>query len=83
MSIGSLVAVLSALRFSAWQDSVQRAHNRISVRSHLFSFIKKEKHNDMGRIQVLLVSNGFGPEYTKNSIAKGGSVNRMPQFLQC
>ena len=63
VSITSLVVALSALGFTAWQTSTQRAHNRISVRPHLFSFTARDKNNNMARLEILLVNNGLGPAY--------------------
>lgn len=65
-SIASLVVAICALGYTAWQTSVQRAHNRISVKPHLFSFTAREKHNDIARIEVLLINNGLGPAYINN-----------------
>ncbi len=63
VSISSLVVALCALGFTAWQTSVQRNHNRISVRPHLFSFTKREKHDNIVSLQVLLINNGLGPAF--------------------
>lgn len=63
MSIASLIVAFCALGFTAWQIRVQRAHNRISVRPHLFSFRTRDKKNNMACIKVLLINNGLGPAY--------------------
>lgn len=63
ISVSSLVVALCALGFTAWQTSVQRAHNRISVRPHLFTFTKRDKVNNIASLQVLLVNNGLGPAF--------------------
>lgn len=63
VSVSSLVIALCALGFTAWQTSVQRAHNRISVKPHLFSFTTRDKHDNMARLQVLLINNGLGPAF--------------------
>jgi hypothetical protein len=63
----SLVIIASlALGFTIWQTSVQRTHNRISVKPHLFSFTKRDKNNSMACLQVLLINNGLGPAFINN-----------------
>jgi len=63
VSISTLVVALCALGFTAWQISVQRNHNRISVRPHLFSFTTRDKHDNIARLQILLINNGLGPAF--------------------
>ena len=66
VSIASLVVALCALGFTAWQTSVQREHNRVSVRPHLFSFKARDWHNNLAKLQVLLTNNGLGPAFINN-----------------
>ncbi|ELB1140092.1 hypothetical protein QQ214_004563 [Vibrio parahaemolyticus] len=52
-----------ALVFTAWQFSVQRKHNRVSVTPHLFSFRDRERNGDLATITVSLLNNGLGPAF--------------------
>lgn len=59
----SEIIALCALFFAAWQAFTQRSHNKISVKPHLFTFTKRDKHNETARLQVLLTNNGLGPAF--------------------
>lgn len=63
VSFSTLAVALCALGFTAWQISVQRDHNRISVKPHLFIFTTRDKHDNIARLQVLLINNGLGPAF--------------------
>ncbi|ENB2052001.1 hypothetical protein D2H34_003431 [Vibrio fluvialis] len=52
-----------ALVFTAWQFSIQRKHNRVSVTPHLFSFRDRERNVDSATITVSLINNGLGPAF--------------------
>ncbi|RSD30388.1 MULTISPECIES: hypothetical protein [Vibrio] len=52
-----------ALIFTAWQFSIQRKHNRVSVTPHLFSFRERERNDDSATITVSLINNGLGPAF--------------------
>jgi len=54
---------LCALGFTVWQAYVQRQHNKISLRPHLFTFTNKDKIKNSARLQVLLTNNGLGPAF--------------------
>lgn len=60
---GSELIALCALFFTAWQLSVQRSHNKVSVKPHLFVFRDKDRLNNEGKITVHLINNGLGPAY--------------------
>lgn len=63
VSISSLIIALCALVFTIWQTYIQRAHNRLSVKPHLFTFTTKDRHNNLARLQILLKNNGLGPAF--------------------
>ena len=63
ISVGSLFVAVCALVFTAWQLSVQRRHNKISVRPHLFVFTQRSQNNDVYTLQILLINNGLGPAF--------------------
>jgi len=63
VSISSLIIALCALVFTIWQTYIQRAHNRLSVKPHLFTFTTKDRNNNLARLQVLLKNNGLGPAF--------------------
>lgn len=52
-----------ALVFTAWQFSIQRKHNMVSVTPHLFSFRDRERNDDSAIITVSLINNGLGPAF--------------------
>ncbi|HGF3679921.1 hypothetical protein [Vibrio parahaemolyticus] len=52
-----------ALVFTAWQFSIQRKHNRVSVTPHLFSFRDRKRNVDSATITVSLMNNGLGPAF--------------------
>lgn len=60
---GSEVIALCALFLTIWQLSVQRSHNKVSVKPHLFVFRDKDRFNNEGKITVYLINNGLGPAY--------------------
>lgn len=57
------IIALCALFFTAWQAFIQRNHNKISVKPYLCIFTTRDTHNEMGRLQVLLINNGLGPAF--------------------
>ncbi|MEW5681971.1 MAG: hypothetical protein AB1780_06300 [Pseudomonadota bacterium] len=63
LSLSSLIVALSALFFTIWQFSVQRKHNRISVKPHLIKFSRRSKSNNVAKLEILLINNGLGPAY--------------------
>lgn len=60
---GSETIALCALFLTIWQLAVQRSHNKISVKPHLFLFHDKDRFNNEGKITVYLINNGLGPAY--------------------
>tara|TARA_R110001583_G_C5620443_1_gene406224 strand:+ start:1346 stop:1828 length:483 start_codon:yes stop_codon:yes gene_type:complete len=67
----SEIIAVCALVFTIWQTRVQRLHNRISVKPHLFMFTQKDKFKNSARIQVLFTNNGLGPAF----------INKFQVFL--
>lgn len=63
VSISSLIIALCALIFTIWQTHIQRVHNRLSVKPHLFTFTTRDRNNDIARLQILLKNNGLGPAF--------------------
>ncbi len=59
----SEVIALCALLLTIWQLSVQRSHNKVSVRPHLFVFRDNGRLNHKSKITVYLINNGLGPAY--------------------
>ena len=59
------IIALCAVIFTAWQAFIQRKHNRISLKPHLFRYVNRDKHNEIGRLQFVITNNGLGPAYIK------------------
>jgi hypothetical protein len=63
ISISSVVIAICAAGFTIWQTNVQRIHNRVSVKPHLFSLTSQQKKGNASRFQVILINNGLGPAF--------------------
>ena len=60
--ISSAVIALCALGFTIWQFSVQRTHNRLSVKPYLTTWSHR---GDNGLLRVDVLNNGIGPALIK------------------
>ena len=63
ISVSSLIIALCAIGLTIWQLNIQREHNKISVKPHLFRMSKRDKVHGVARLQVDLINNGLGPAY--------------------
>ncbi|WP_028876951.1 hypothetical protein [Teredinibacter turnerae] len=63
ISIGSLVVACCAIGLTVWQATIQRIHNRISVKPHLMQATTKDKTGDVASLHVCIINNGLGPAF--------------------
>ncbi|MGI9310338.1 MAG: hypothetical protein ACR2P7_02260 [bacterium] len=59
----ALAVALCALGFTAWQISVQRKHNRISVKPFLHTHIDHIVNDAGVNLRVSLINGGLGPAF--------------------
>lgn len=63
VSVASLFVAVCAVCFTAWQAAIQRKHNRISVKPHLYSLTNRKRGKSQAFLQSILGNNGLGPAY--------------------
>lgn len=57
------IIAICALVTTIGHAFIQRRHNRISVKPHLFLFTKQDGTDEKSRLRVLLINNGLGPAF--------------------
>ncbi len=63
ISIGSFVVACSAIGLTVWQATIQRVHNRISVKPHLMKSTTRNKSVGVASLHVFITNNGLGPAF--------------------
>jgi hypothetical protein len=66
LSVSSFFVALCAFFLTVWQFSVQRRHNRISVKPHLIKTSRTTKRDNLACLEIILINNGLGPAYIDN-----------------
>ena len=78
-AVGSLCVAVIALIFTAYQSSLSRSHNRLSVRPNLTIYQYEENNDGEYCLSLVMANNGLGPaivneyEVFCNGISLGNS----------
>ena len=57
------IIAICALFFTIWQAFIQRKHNKVTVKPHLYQVNNRDKNNNEARLQVMVTNNGLGPAF--------------------